>query len=361
MLQMGDVQKGSDVIIVVPTLNEQPHIEAVIRSLQADKACAGALIILADGGSRDATVAIVERMGAVDPRVIALPTSRPLGISASINRAVEQFGRGRQWLIRIDAHAEYPADYPSRLVRAAIAHDATAVVTPMRSRGVACFQLAAAAAQNSFLGTGGSAHRRVEQPGAWVEHGHHALINLAVFVAVGGYDETFSHNEDAELDHRILDTGGRIWLEPELALVYYPRKTIRALARQYFYYGRGRAMTVARHPGRRRVRQVLPLTIAPICCLLCLGPLFWPAAVPALAWAALCLIYGFLLMRKAGPCAASAGVAAISMQAAWSFGYWKQVCGGPRPGAPPGALTFKETEPTVTLHHPVAYTSDATR
>lgn len=350
---MRDVQRGSDVVIVIPALNEQPHIEAVIRSLQADEACADALIVLADGGSRDDTVAIVERMGAVDPRVIAMPTSRRLGISASINRAVEQFGRGRQWLIRIDAHAEYPADYPSNLVRTAIAHDATAVVTPMKSQGVTCFQLAAAAAQNSFLGSGGSAHRRVGQAGAWVEHGHHALINLAVFAAVGGYDETFSHNEDAELDHRILDAGGRIWLEPELALVYFPRKTIRALTQQYFYYGRGRAMTVARHPGRRRVRQVLPLAIAPICCLLCLGPLFWPAAVPALAWAALCLAYGLLLVRKAEPCAALAGVAGILMQAAWSFGYWKQVCGGPKPGALPMALTFKKSEPIAPLHHAV--------
>lgn len=335
---------GADVIIVIPALNEQPHIEAVIRSLQADAGCAEALIVLADGGSRDATVATVQRIGLGDPRVIAMPTSRPLGISASINRAVERFGHGRRWLVRVDAHARYPADYASRLVRAAMAHDATSVVTSMRSSGTTCFQTAAAAAQNSFLGTGGSAHRMVGRAGAWVEHGHHALIAIDAFVAVGGYDENFSHNEDAELDHRILDAAGRIWLEPELALVYYPRRTLPALTRQYFRYGSGRAMTVARHPRRRRARQVLPLAIAPICCLLALGPLFWPAAVPALAWVVLCLGYGLWLARSARPCAAAAGVAAIAMQAAWSFGYWKQVCVGPRPGASPVALALHEGE-----------------
>ena len=120
-------------------------------------------------------------------------------------------------------------------------------------------------------------------------------------------------------------------------------------------------MTVARHPGRRRARQVLPLAIAPICCLLAVSPLFWPAAVPALAWATLCLAYGLSLTRSAGPCAAAAGVAAISMQAAWSFGYWKQVCAGPRPGAPPVALAPRESEAAAPAGRAMSRASDAVR
>jgi succinoglycan biosynthesis protein ExoA len=332
---------GEDVLIVIPSLNEQAHIESVIETLQADTACAKALIVVADGGSRDQTIAIVKRMGTQDPRVVAMETDRPLGISASVNRAVERFGHGRRWLVRIDAHAEYPPNYPSRLVRVAVERKATSVVTPMASRGVSCFQQASAAAQNSFLGTGGSAHRMVGRASGWVEHGHHALMAIDMFTAVGGYDETFSHNEDAELDHRILKAGGGVWLEPDLALVYYPRGTPRSLARQYFKYGRGRAMTVARHPGRRRLRQVLPLAIAPAICLLLFSPLFWPAAVPALLWGSICLIYGALLFRPGVPCVAMAGVAGIIMQACWSFGYWTQVLRGPRPGAPPSPLVLQ--------------------
>ncbi len=333
---------GEDVLIVIPSLNEQAHIEDVIRSLQADENCRDALIVLADGGSRDETVAMVERIGLADRRVVALSTDRPLGISASINRAVERFGRGRRWLVRIDAHARYPTDYASRLVRTALEHEADCVVTPMSSLGATAFQQAAAAAQNSFLGTGGSAHRMVGGRARWVDHGHHALMALDSFVAAGGYDETFSHNEDAELDHRILQGGGRIWLAPELALVYYPRSTPRSLARQYFKYGRGRAMTVARHPRRRRARQVAPLLIAPVIGLALLTPVFWLACVPALGWGLLCLIYGLMLTRPETPGSAAAGAAAIIMQAAWSFGYWTQLFSGPRPGAPPAALRLDD-------------------
>ena len=337
------VDRGGDVLIVIPALNEQAHIRDVIYSLQSDLDCADALIVLADGGSRDATVSITEQIGRLDPRVVALATTEPLGISASINRAVERFGDGYRWLVRIDAHAEYPPNYASRLVRTAMEQQATAVVTAMTSRGSTCFQRAAAASQNSFLGTGGSAHRMVGKAGAWVEHGHHALVALDTFIAVGGYDETYSHNEDAELDHRILDAGGRIWLEPQLSIVYYPRKTIRSLARQYFKYGHGRAMTIARHGGRRRLRQVLPLAIAPICGLLILSPVYPKAALPALAWATLCILYGLALGIRGGACAAMAGPAAMIMQAAWSLGYWTNIIGRRKPGAPPAALTPRPT------------------
>jgi succinoglycan biosynthesis protein ExoA len=177
--------------------------------------------------------------------------------------------------------------------------------------------------------------------GAWVEHGHHALVKLDSFVAVGGYDETYSHNEDAELDHRLLDAGGRIWLEPALSIVYFPRKTIRSLARQYYKYGHGRAMTVARHGGRRRVRQILPLGIAPICGLFVLSPLYPIAGLPALAWALLCVVYGLALGVRGGTCAAMAGPAAMIMQLAWSIGYWTSLITGRKPGAPPAALTVR--------------------
>ena len=79
---------------------------------------------------------------------------------------------------------------------------ADSVVVSMNAEGSACLQRAAAAAQNSLLGNGGSSHR-IRSDGRWVDHGHHALMTTAAFKAVGGYDEAFSHNEDAELDVRL--------------------------------------------------------------------------------------------------------------------------------------------------------------
>jgi succinoglycan biosynthesis protein ExoA len=333
---------GDDILIVIPSLNEEKHLAGVIDTLRRDENCAGALIVVADGGSSDQTVAIAETIGKVDPRVCAIPTPTPLGISASVNKAVQKYGAGRKWLVRIDAHAEYPANYVSRLVAKAVELGADSVVTPMVTRGSTCFQKAAAAAQNSILGTGGAQHRTGRQ-GGWVEHGHHALMRLDIFLTVGGYDETFTHNEDAELDHRIVDAGGRIWLAEDLPLVYYPRGTARSLARQYFLYGRGRARTVARHPSRRRLRQVAPLVVAPAILLAAASPLFWQLALPVLLWAGVCLVYGITKIGH-GVCAAASGVMAMLMHAAWSFGYWSQLVSF-EPPAPFRAALAAPTSP----------------
>src|SRR5262249_30555099 len=99
---------GADVLIVIPSLNEAAHIESVIAGLQADCRCSEALIVVSDGGSSDKTVASVERIASTDPRVRLLTTVKRLNIGASVNRAVECFGEGRTWLVRLDAHAIYP-------------------------------------------------------------------------------------------------------------------------------------------------------------------------------------------------------------------------------------------------------------
>jgi succinoglycan biosynthesis protein ExoA len=325
VITRSETTTGADVLIVIPSLNEEAHIESVIASLQADRRCSDALIVVSDGGSSDQTVAIVERIANTDPRVRVLTTVERLGTSASVNRAVKSFGYGRSWLVRLDAHAGYPTDYASRLVAKAIEMGASSVVTPMFTCGDTCFQRAAAAAQNSFLGTGGSAHRLLNR-GGWVEHGHHALFDLEWFRKLGGYDDELQFNEDAEYDGRLIKSGGRIWLADDLVITYFPRDNTISLLRQYVKQGRGRAHTFARHGGRKRVRHFILPSIAPIVTLGFLGPLYWPLAAPACAWLFVCLSYGCVLgIRQWDLCAAASGYAAIVMQLAWSFGHWREI------------------------------------
>src|SRR5215472_6962353 len=274
-IDRSDTTNGADVLIVIPSLNEGAHIESVIASLRADHRCSEALIVVSDGGSSDRTVAIVERIATTDPRVRVLTTDERLNTSASVNRAVECFGQGRTWLVRLDAHAAYPNGYASRLVAKAIETAASSVVTPLCTRGNTCFQRAAAAAQNSFLGTGGSAHRLLNR-GGWVAHGHHALFNLGWFRPLGGYDDNLNFNEDAEFDRRLIKSGGRIWLADDLVITYFPRSNAISLFHQYVKQGRGRAHTFARHGGRTRIRHFILPSIAPIVLLGFLGPLYWP-------------------------------------------------------------------------------------
>src|SRR4029077_12194945 len=106
----------------------------------------------------------------------------------------------------------------------------------------------------------------------WVDHGHHALMTLEAFNAVGGYDETFSHNEDAELDARLTQQGYRIFLTGEVPIVYYPRRNPAALFRQYRNVGRGRARNFLKHCRNAKPRHLVLAVVAPAIVLLLFAP-----------------------------------------------------------------------------------------
>lgn len=311
-------------LIVIPTLDEADVIAAVLARVLDDDGLVDPLVVVADGGSRDGTRAIVREIAADDPRVRLIHNPGRLQ-SAGLNLAAASLGGDRPWLIRVDAHADYPQNYASRLIAEALGTGASSVVVSMLTQGVSPFQRGAAAAQNSALGAGGSPHRRAGA-GRWVDHGHHALFSLAAFEAAGGYDETFSHNEDAEFDLRLTRQGGRIWLTEKVRIGYHPRRTPLALWKQYFSYGKGRARTALKHSAPLKLRQTLPLGIAPAVLGALLSPLFWPLAVPALAWAVGALSFGAVLALLQGDAAVLlAGPAAMIMHLAWSTGFWTQL------------------------------------
>ncbi|MES2983752.1 MAG: glycosyltransferase family 2 protein [Pseudomonadota bacterium] len=308
----------AQLLTIIPCLNEAATMERLITYLLGERARCAMRIVVSDGGSTDGTVEIVQRLAAVHPCVTYLPNPKRIQ-SAAVNAAVALYGQDADYLLRIDAHADYPPGFCRDLVDEAVLTGADSVVVAMRTVAPSGFAAAVAAAQNSPLGNGGSAHRSRPGDGQFVDHGHHALMRVAAFRTVGGYDESFSHNEDAELDMRLRKAGFRLWLTGKTSLDYHPRGTVGGLFRQYRNYGRGRARTLLKHRARPRLRQLLPVAIAPCLVLAPLGGL-----LPLLLWALLCMGYGLLLaMRARRPLIVLSGPAAMVMHAAWSLGFWQ--------------------------------------
>jgi succinoglycan biosynthesis protein ExoA len=317
-------QQRKRALIVIPCLNEARLIAQVIGRVLEDDGLVDPLVLVADGGSIDGCREIVAEIAARDPRVRLMPNPGRLQ-SAAVNLAARSIGEGRPWLVRIDAHADYPPNYVSTLIDEARRTGAHSVVVAMDTRGEDGFQRAVAAAQNSRLGTGGAAHR-VGAAAGWVDHGHHALFNREAFQAIGGYDESFSHNEDAELDFRLVQEGAKIWLTDRTRLVYHPRNTPQALWKQYVSYGKGRARTVLKHYMPLKLRQALPLAVAPAVLGALAAPWFWPLAIPALVWAAVALGYGLALgVKHEDRAVLLSGPAAMIMHLGWSLGFWLQL------------------------------------
>lgn len=331
-LTAGATLTGAEVLIVVPTLNEAHGIEACLRSLlTGDARLSRADLVIADGGSRDGTQTIVNRLAGEFPNIRLMDNPARLQ-SAGINRAVAEYALPHhRILVRADAHAVYPPGFAMKVADRLMQHGTASVVVPMDSRGQSCFQRAAAWIVDTPLGSGGSAHRGGRGSGE-VDHGHHAGMDLDWFRRTGGYDPDFSHNEDAELDLRLRAAGGRIWLAGDLRLDYHMRPTPGALARQYWAYGRGRARTLRKHAARPRLRQVAPAVNLALLILgvltLAAGMLTGSRALIALGavWPLLylaVLLAGSLWMawRHASACGLLSGLALTAMHLPWGAGF----------------------------------------
>jgi succinoglycan biosynthesis protein ExoA len=180
---------------------------------------------------------------------------------------------------------------------------------------------AVAATQNSVLGNGGATHRNSDAS-RFIDHGHHALFDLNAFLSLGGYDEAFSHNEDAEFDYRLARAGGKIWMCSEAAATYFPRSTPGSVAKQYFRHGQGRADMLVKHKARPRLRQLLPIAALALFVGGILGSFFSLfTLLGPLVYVFTAVIWGcYIALRSRNACAAVSGVAAIIMHLSWASG-----------------------------------------
>ena len=306
--------------IVVPVLNEEEHVAQALGSLLVQLEGRPAEILVMDGGSTDATRAIVTHLAIVNPPIRLVDNPGRLQ-SAACNLAAEMMDPRGRVLMRADAHASYPAGFVDNVVAAFESTGATSVVVPMRTVGRQFLQRAIAATQNSWLGNGGSRHRR-NVASQFVDHGHHAAFDVAFFRSIGGYDASFSHNEDAEFDIRASESGGRAWLCAEATIDYFPRTTLGQLWRQYRRHGRGRARTSIKHHVLPKLRQLAPLVVLGSVAVGMVSPLLPLCALPSGVYVICCVAWGAVTaLRRHDPALLLMGPVSMTMHLSWAVGF----------------------------------------
>jgi succinoglycan biosynthesis protein ExoA len=268
------------VTIAMPAFNEEHYIEACIASVQAQDYPADRIeILVADGRSTDRTREIIERLTAADPRIRLVDNPERLQ-AAGLNRVVRE-ARG-DVIVRMDVHCEYAPTYVRRCVETLERTGADNVGGAQRARARTFFQKALCAALESPLGVGGARYRSADQEG-YVDTVFLGAFRRRVFETVGLYDPNAITNEDAELNQRLIATGGKVYLSPEIEVHYYPRDSFKALAKQYYKYGRGRARTLLKLGRFLGVRPMVPFFMVVGGAALILLPPLWPIAPAAAA------------------------------------------------------------------------------
>jgi succinoglycan biosynthesis protein ExoA len=259
------------VTVAVPCLDEEAYIEECLLAALAQEWPRDRFeILVADGMSVDATREILGRLAAADGRIRLVDNPgriQAAGLNECIRRA-----RG-DVIVRMDVHADYAPDFVQKCVAELERTGADNVGGAARPKAKTFFQRCVSAALRSPLGIGGSKYAQSEQEG-FVETVWPGAFHRGVFERVGLFDPNAIANEDAELNQRILDSGGRVYMSRDIIAHYYPRDSMRSLARQYFRYGQGRARTLLKHGKLVSLRPALPF----------LGLLGEAAALAAMPW-----------------------------------------------------------------------------
>ena len=290
------------VSIVMPCFNEERYIEEVLAAVQNQDYPRDRIeILVTDGMSHDATREIISKIAASDPRVILIDNPDRIqapGMNAAIRRAKGDV------IIRMDVHADYAPDFVRKCVEVLEETGAQNVGGAARTKSKSFFQRALCAALDSALAVGGSKYRDPDNEG-WVESVFPGAFRREVFETAGLFDPGAITNEDAEINQRIHQLGGGVYLSKKIHVFYYPRDSVSGLAKQYFKYGQGRARTLLKHGKFLSLRPAIPF-------LMVVGGvtlIVVPALHPILPWAA--GAYAVLTGIEAIRVGAKAGIEAI--------------------------------------------------
>lgn len=323
--------------ILIPVLNEARWLERTAAAAGRQELAGGVELIFIDGGSTDGSREILERLASEDERVQVLDNPERV-IPAALNRGLCA-ARGA-YVARMDAHAMYPSDYVARGIERLRQGDVEWVTGPAVPDARDGFASYVAAALRSPLGRGGSS--KWSDADAAGRFGQEIELDTGVFSGVwpratlrrlGGWDLAFHVNEDAEMAARVLGAGGRIACLPAMAARYAPRDTPLGLMRQYWRFGRYRAMTSRRHPVALRPAHVASGALAATVAVALgpAGPLRGPARAGVALWtgalgAGAARAARSRSLRDVGAIA----LALATMQLAWGAGFlWGCVRGGP--------------------------------
>lgn len=231
------------VSVIVPVRNEVRHATTCISHIAGQSYPLDLIeVIVVDGASEDGSrAAFADALARFAFRRAEVVTN-PSGTTPSNLNMGLGLARG-DIICRVDARSFVPPGYVGRCVEILTERPEVAVVggaqVPRAGETGTVVERGVARALTNPWATGLARYRRGASSGPT------DTVYLGAFRArdlrsVGGWDLRFATNQDYELNRRMGQVG-TVWFEAGIDVIYVPRATLGALARQYRRFGRWKA------------------------------------------------------------------------------------------------------------------------
>lgn len=246
------------VSVILPCRNEARIIGSCLESIIENEYPKEHLeLLVVDGRSDDGTRDIVNGFCVKVPWIRLLDNDR--GITpAALNIGI-RFAKGHI-VIRMDAHTMYPPDYISKLVEWTERSKADNVGGICITRPAAQTPKAQAIAigLSHPWGVGNSHFRIGVSSPKWVDTVPFGCYRREVFDKIGLFDERLIRNQDDEFNHRLIKSGGRILLVPEIVSYYTARDSLGKIWIMYYQYGYFKPLAARMIGTVMTIRQLIP-------------------------------------------------------------------------------------------------------
>ena len=248
--------KNIIVSVIVPLLNEEKYIEKFLNSLINQTYPQEYMEwILIDGDSTDRTRDIIEKYIVQKELPIKLLINKKRKTPYALNMGIK--ASNGKYIIRLDAHAEFYPNYIEKCVYYLENTDADNVGGIAETSANTFIGKAISQMLSTKFGVGGSDFR-IGGGNKYVDTVPFGAFRKEVFDRVGLFNTELLRSEDNDMNARIRNSGGKIWLAEDIRFKYYCRDTIQGILKMGLKNGNALFFTYKENPKAMSCRHFVP-------------------------------------------------------------------------------------------------------
>lgn len=245
----------TDISIIILSLNEEKFIAGILENVLEEDGLSKEIIV-ADAGSADATLSIVEQFQRSHANISVVHNTERY-VSKALNKVIP--GCNGKYIAVLGAHAVYPVHYIRTAVSFLQQHPEYAMVGgPIGHAATSLTGKSIASCMSSLFGMGNSAFRTEDQDQE-TDTVPFPVYEKKIFDQLKGYDNRLIRNQDEDFHYRAVQHGFRIYMLSQLRSVYYVRESYSGFIRQFFQYGYFKPLVMKKNKQSVKLRHLIPL------------------------------------------------------------------------------------------------------